>query len=103
MSNPGPAITSSPLLDQVGLNINPSAAASGDGDQLGLSSASLVGFWGAVPAAQPASAAGNIHTVVAGAGATVHVDSSFDGSVGSKAYTIGDIIANLKACGILAP
>ena len=56
MSNPGPNITDTPLLDQTGLGINPSVAASGDGKQLGSSASSVVGFWGAIPIAQPSGA-----------------------------------------------
>jgi len=102
MSNPGPNITSTPLLDQAGTEVNPSASSSGDGQQLGKAATSLVGFWGATPMAQPASAAGNTTTPTAGAGAAVKVDTTFSGGVGSSAYTIGDIVKNLKAAGILA-
>ncbi len=47
------------------------------------------------------SPAGNTHTVAAGSGATVHVDSTFDGGTGSTAYTVGDLVAILKAGGII--
>lgn len=56
MSNPGPAITSTALLNQDN-NPNPSVASSGDGYNVGKSSASLIGFYGASPIAQPSGAA----------------------------------------------
>ncbi len=96
MSNPGPSITNSSNLTQDFVPQN------SDGHQVGASALAYIGFWGAVPVQQPGSPSGNVHTVTAGAGAAVKVDSSFDGSVGSSAYTIGDIIVALKAAGILA-
>ena len=102
MSNPGPNVTRSPTLDEVGFGIEPTSAAAGDGKQLGKTAGSLVGFWGATPVVQPASAAGNTTTPTAGAGAAVKVDTTFSGGIGSSAYTIGDIVANLKTAGLLA-
>ena len=102
MSNPGPNITSTALLDQAGAEFVSSAVSSGDGKQIGKSSTSLVGFWGATPIAQPSSAAGNTTTPTAGAGAAVKVDTTFSGGTGSTAYTIGDIVKNLKTAGLLA-
>lgn len=106
MSNPGPNVTSTPNLDQAGPEINPSTATSGDGKQVGKSATSLVGFWGAVPIAQPAAQAGtpNSFTPTAGAGTTVKVDSTFNGAAGAggTAYSVGDIVKALKAVGILA-
>lgn len=73
-----------------------------DGTQLGQSTSDLVGFWGANPVAQPASPSGNTHTVAAGSVTSVFVNTTFDGSTGSTAYTIGDIVKALKSIGILA-
>jgi hypothetical protein len=100
-SNPGPAVTSTPISQDV-YEVVPSAAVAGDGQYVGKSPASLIGFWGAVPAAQPGSPAGNVHTVTAGSTTAVYVNTSFDGGVGSSAYTIGDIVAALKAAGLIA-
>lgn len=50
MSNPGPAITSTSLITQPNIPQQ-------DGYQVGDAAADLVGFWGATPIIQPASAA----------------------------------------------
>lgn len=44
---------------------------------------------------------GDVHTVTAGATNGVFRNTTWDGSTGSSAYTIGDIVAALKAAGIL--
>jgi len=74
----------------------------GDGVQVGASASSLVGFFGATPVVQPASPSGNVHTPTPGATTSVFVNTTFDGSIGSTAYTIGDIVIALKNLGILA-
>jgi hypothetical protein len=57
--------------------------------------------YGAAPVTQPTAAA-NVHTVAAGATTSVFVNTTFDGSIGSTAYTIGDIVAALKSLGLIA-
>ncbi len=69
---------------------------------VGLSSADLVGFYGATAIAQPGSPSGNTHTPTAGSTTSVFVNTTFDGSIGSTAYTVGDIVVALKNLGILA-
>ena len=61
-----------------------------------------IGFYGATPVVQPASPAGNVHTVTAGSTTTVYVNTSFDGGLGTTAYTLGDIVAAMKNMGLLA-
>jgi hypothetical protein len=48
------------------------------------------------------SGTGNTHTVTAGSTTSVFVNTTFDGSTGSSAYTVGDMVKALKAAGILA-
>lgn len=60
-----------------------------------------LGHFGVAPVAQP-GASTNVHTVAAGATTSVFVNTTFDGSVGTTAYTIGDIVAALKALGLIA-
>lgn len=90
-----PATTTTPNLTQE--NVPQS-----DGHQIGSAPTSLIGFWGKAPIVQPASPAANVHTVTAGATTSVFVNTSFDGSIGATAYTIGDIVAALKNAGLIA-
>jgi hypothetical protein len=70
------------------------------GTQLGASATDKVGLFGQTPAAQP-TAATNVHTVAAGSTTTVFANTTFDGSIGSTAYTLGDIVAALKTLGLI--
>lgn len=54
-----------------------------------------------VASAASKAGTGNVHTVTAGSTTTVFVNTSFDGSVGSTAYTVGDLVAILKGFGFL--
>jgi hypothetical protein len=75
----------------------------GDGGADGVQlPATKVGFYGATPAAQPVGGGGNVHTPAAGSVTGVFVNTTFDGSIGTQAYTIGDIVAALKTLGLLA-
>lgn len=67
----------------------------------GQSATDLLAFYGATPIAQP-GAATNVHTVAAGSTTTAFVNTTFDGSVGSTGYTIGDLVAALKNLGLIA-
>jgi hypothetical protein len=93
MSNPGPAITSTSNLTQD--NVPQS-----DGHMIGASASALIGHYGVGPVVQP-STTGNVHTVAAGSVTAAFVNTTFDGSIGSTAYTIGDIVAALKSIGIM--
>lgn len=59
-----------------------------------------ISFFGATPVVIP-TAATNVHTVAAGATTAVFVNTTFDGSIGSTAYTIGDIVAALKSLNLI--
>jgi hypothetical protein len=55
-----------------------------------------------VAIARPQQATGNTHTVAAGATTSVFTNTTFDGSIGSSAFTLGDIVAALKSHGLLS-
>ena len=75
-------------------------AASG-GLIIGQTNSTALGFWGASPVNQwNTEGTGGIAS--AGSGTPVLDDSKFTGGAGSLAYTINDIVAALKACGIMA-
>lgn len=85
-ANPGPNITSTPLLDQAGEDFAPTGGLSvGDGKQLGQSPLTPVGVWGHLPVVQPATTSVNVHTPAAGAVTAVFVNTTFDGAF--VAYT----------------
>ncbi len=88
-NNPGPAVTTG--NDYLG---------GGTPFMVGLEASDLVGFYGAPGVTQP-NGTGNTNTVAAGATTAVYTNTTFDGSTGSTAYTVGDIVQALKALGIL--
>lgn len=59
-----------------------------------------IAFYGQTPATQP-TAAVNVHTVAAGSTTTVFTTTTFDGSIGSTAYSVGDLVAALKTLGLI--
>jgi hypothetical protein len=61
-----------------------------------------IGFYNATPIVQPATTGTTAGFTVVGASAIVAPESTFTGNSGTKAYTIGDIVLNLKNLGILA-
>lgn len=73
----------------------------GSGFRFGSTSSSPLGFWGASPVAQYSGGAGAA-MAGGGLGSAVLEDSTFNGSTGTMAYTINDLVAALKACGIVA-
>jgi len=82
-------------------DVNVPGAGAGDGILIGQTPTTPVGFFGVMPAV-PAAPTGVTDTVTAGTGAEVHVDTTFDGALGTTAYTIGDIVNALKTIGALA-
>jgi hypothetical protein len=71
------------------------------GTKIGTSTSQKIGFWNASPVVQFATT-GISAGFSAGTGTAVNSVSTFTGNVGSSAYTIGDIVAALKKCGMMA-
>ncbi len=71
-----------------------------NGQQLGYSVSDKIAFYGAIPVVQ-ATPAGNTTTPTAGSTTAVYVNTTFSGGIGSTAYTVGDLVAILKANGLL--
>lgn len=74
------------------------------GTKFGSSASAKLGLWGATPIAQPSSTgeSAGYTSVGTSAGNGSFTTSTFTGNVGSKAYTISDIVKHLKNAGILA-
>jgi hypothetical protein len=72
-----------------------------EGTSFGQATTELISFYNVTPVAQQ-SGTGNTHTSAAGSTTTVFTNTTFDGSTGSTAYTVGDIVKALKAYGLLA-
>lgn len=73
----------------------------GDGSTDGVQTPNTkFGAFGAAPVAQP-TAAVNAVTVGAGATTAVFTNTTFSGSIGSTAYSVGDIVAALKSLGLI--
>ncbi len=75
--------------------------ATGTGTKIGTATSQKLGLWNATPVIQPA-ATGTTSGFTAGAGTAVDSAATFTGGVGSKAYTIGDVVLALKQAGIMA-
>lgn len=72
-----------------------------NGLKIGTATSQKIGFFNSTPIVQP-SGTGTTTGFTAGAGSAVLSDSTFTGNVGSKAYTIGDVVAHLKNLGLIA-
>lgn len=91
MANPGPSTTQTPHYLIGGDSTDGTAIAINGGP---------VGFFGVTPASQP-TASTNVHTVAAGSTTAAYVNTTYDGSIGTTAYTVGDIVAALKTLGLI--
>lgn len=73
------------------------------GTKLGITTSEKIGFWNTAPVVQPASTGTTTSGFTANTSANaVCAESTFTGNTGSTAYTISDIVKNLKTCGLLA-
>lgn len=73
------------------------------GTTLGQSAADLISFYNVQPVVQPAApSAHNTSGGAAGGTTGLFRDTTFTGGVGSSTYSVGDVVASLKALGLLA-
>lgn len=70
------------------------------GTKIGGATTQKLGFWNATPVVQPSTTGTTAGYSDSGA-TVVHSAGTFTGNSGATAYTIGDIVFNLKQCGIL--
>jgi hypothetical protein len=71
------------------------------GTKIATATTQKLGFFNATPVEQRATT-GTVTGFTAGAGTAVLDDSTFTGSTGATAYTIGDVVRALKELGFLA-
>lgn len=73
------------------------------GTKVGTATTQKLGFWNATPVVQPAATGVTTTGFSANASANaVFAESTVTGGVGATAYTLSDIVKNLKAAGLLA-
>lgn len=70
------------------------------GTRIGTAANQKLGFWGATAVSQ-FSTTGTTTGFTGGSGTAVKDDSTFTGGISGNAYTIGDLVAALKTCGIM--
>jgi hypothetical protein len=71
------------------------------GTDIGTSTTQKLGFYGVTPVVQP-TASTDKTTAAAGTSTGVSLDTTFKGASGSTAYTIGGVVTQLKALGLIA-
>ena len=74
---------------------------SSTGSIIALTPSEKLAFHGQTPGTQHSST-GEINGVVTNSGGSLHIDSTFTGNVGTKAYTLSDIVKSLKNKGLIA-
>lgn len=71
------------------------------GTKFGTAVTQKLSFFNSTPIVQPSST-GEATGFTAGGGTTATHTSTFTGNIGTKAYTVGDIVKHLKNLGIIA-
>jgi hypothetical protein len=71
------------------------------GTKIGTATTQKLSFFNSTPIVQP-SAVGEVTGFTAGSGSAANDDSTYTGNVGTKAYTVGDIVKHLKNLGLIA-
>lgn len=72
------------------------------GTKIGTATSQKLGFYNATPVIQQATTGTTTGFTAGGPSNTVHLDATFTGGSGTKAYTISDIVLALKNLGLLA-
>ncbi len=85
-----------------GINLGGSSG-SATGNKLGTAPTQKWSFWGATPVVQPALTGTSTTLTTAGSTNALYADSTSTGGTGSTAYSLPDVIKNLKTAGLLAP
>lgn len=83
------------------LSANNIATDTTTGMKIATATTQKLGFFNATPVVQPAASA-DAHVVAGGSVNAVFTNTTFDGTTGASAYTIGGIVLSLKNLGLLA-
>lgn len=84
-----------------GVNLGSSGTTTGN--KIGTASNQKWSFWGASPTVQPALTGTSTTLTTAGSTNALYADSTSTGGIGSTAYSLPDVVRNLKTAGLLAP
>ncbi|HEC65751.1 MAG TPA: hypothetical protein ENI23_10675 [bacterium] len=71
------------------------------GTKIGTATGQKLGFWNTTPVDQHEPVGVTLGFVDVGTGTEITEADTFTGNTGSSTYTIGDIVAALKLCGII--